>query len=137
MGNSNSQNSKIEKQIEKDRQRMVCEYKVLLLGTGATGKSTVLKQIRLLNNIDDFDREKTKYDIVRNTVQTMIDILNAMDENGTPAYFERNKKLKSSMTKYEAHNYVNQLITVSELWKDPAVRSTFQKLSHRFDNSYQ
>lgn len=45
---SEKRNNDIDRQLAVDRKRLAREVKILLLGAGESGKSTVLKQMRLL-----------------------------------------------------------------------------------------
>lgn len=66
-------NLEIEAQLKRDRQQLRNEIKMLLLGAGESGKSTVLKQMRLIHNkpYDDEERDSYREIIYSNTVQSM------------------------------------------------------------------
>lgn len=71
----------IERQLAQDNERFRQEVKLLLLGAGESGKSTVVKQMQIIHMNGYQDREeKEKYRSVvfSNTIQSMIAILKAM-----------------------------------------------------------
>ncbi|ORX96979.1 G protein alpha subunit [Basidiobolus meristosporus CBS 931.73] len=74
-------NEEIECQIKKDKLSLRNEVKMLLLGAGESGKSTILKQMRLIHNGGYSDAEKEAYKeiIYSNTIQSMRVILIAME----------------------------------------------------------
>ncbi|ORY76578.1 putative guanine nucleotide-binding protein alpha-1 subunit [Leucosporidium creatinivorum] len=70
---ASDRNRSIEAQIERDRQEMVGEVKMLILGTGESGKSTVLKQMTIMHRGGFGDEERAAYAeiIFSNTLQSM------------------------------------------------------------------
>ncbi|XP_025912165.1 guanine nucleotide-binding protein G(s) subunit alpha-like isoform X1 [Apteryx rowi] len=49
-------NKKIEKQLQKDKQVYRATHRLLLLGAGESGKSTIVKQMRILH-VNGFNAE--------------------------------------------------------------------------------
>lgn len=49
-------NKKINKQIQQDKQVYRATHRLLLLGAGESGKSTIVKQMRILH-VDGFSEE--------------------------------------------------------------------------------
>jgi len=76
-------NDDIDRQIRRDRIDSQNTVKLLLLGAGESGKSTVVKQMKIIHKIDSgFDEKqlKTYRDIVyTNTLQSITAIIQAMD----------------------------------------------------------
>ncbi|KAG0317430.1 guanine nucleotide-binding protein subunit alpha, partial [Podila horticola] len=83
----------IENQLRRDRMQMRNEVKMLLLGAGESGKSTILKQMKLIHDggYSKEEREAFKEIIFSNTVQSMRVILEAMDKMELPLYHEANR----------------------------------------------
>jgi hypothetical protein len=54
-------NKKIEKELDKLEQKDKSELKILLLGAGASGKSTIFKQMKILNMSGYTEKEKLDY----------------------------------------------------------------------------
>lgn len=73
-------NDEIENQLKNDKLRMRNEVKMLLLGAGESGKSTILKQMQLIHGVgySNAEREAFKEIIFSNTVQSMRVIIEAM-----------------------------------------------------------
>eukprot|EP00732_Lithocolla_globosa_P003804 Lithocolla_globosa_v1_NODE_3206_length_1733_cov_574.271752.p1 type:complete len:354 gc:universal NODE_3206_length_1733_cov_574.271752:137-1198(+) len=84
-GGDNDENKKknddIDKQLKADKQKARNEVKLLLLGAGESGKSTILKQMKLIHDggYNKEDREGFKEIIFSNTVQSMRVIVEAME----------------------------------------------------------
>lgn len=70
-------NSKVNAQIQKERQAADQQVKLLLLGTGESGKSTIFKQMRILygEGFSDESRKAVAPDLCANLVEGAQDIL--------------------------------------------------------------
>ena len=53
-------NKEIERQIQKDKQVYRATHRLLLLGAGESGKSTLVKQMRILHEETPFTEEEKK-----------------------------------------------------------------------------
>jgi len=74
-------NKEIEDQLHRDMQRMRQEVKLLLLGAGESGKSTIVKQMKIIHEkgYTNTEERKTYTAVVySNTVSSMMAILRAM-----------------------------------------------------------
>ncbi|KAH9410130.1 Guanine nucleotide-binding protein G(i) subunit alpha-2 [Tyrophagus putrescentiae] len=71
----------IDRNLKLDRERKAREIKLLLLGAGESGKSTILKQLKIIH-IDGYDKEECRQFrrvIYANTIQSLSAILQAME----------------------------------------------------------
>lgn len=77
-------NDEIEERLKRDRQAYESEVKMLLLGAGESGKSTILKQMKLIHEGGYSDREKRAFRAIINSniIVSMKTILGAMDSLG-------------------------------------------------------
>ncbi|KAG8933848.1 guanine nucleotide-binding protein subunit alpha [Tulasnella sp. 418] len=75
-----ARNDEIENQLKRDKANAKNEIKMLLLGAGESGKSTVLKQMKLIHQggYNEQERDSYKEIIYSNTIQSMRAILEAM-----------------------------------------------------------
>ncbi|KAI8093266.1 guanine nucleotide binding protein, alpha subunit [Halteromyces radiatus] len=128
-----ARNEEIENQIKRDKINMRNEVKLLLLGAGESGKSTILKQMKLIHDggYSRDEREAFKEIIFSNTIQSMRVILEAMQhmdvslEDDHRHYatiiMEQPPQIERDFLPPE----VTQAVKI--LWKDPHLLSVFER----------
>jgi len=148
----NKANKEIEKQIEKDKRTYKATHRLLLLGAGESGKSTLVKQMRILHEETPFTDEEKKQkiaEIKRNIRDSMATILNAMPvidpavECAEPANTSKREwflepssshwKSRTTDGDAEDFDYSERFFdTTEDLWKDKGVLECFAR-----SNEYQ
>ncbi|CAO3596745.1 unnamed protein product [Absidia cylindrospora] len=128
-----ARNEEIENQIKRDKINMRNEVKLLLLGAGESGKSTILKQMKLLHDggFSRDEREAFKEIIFSNTIQSMRVILEAMqhmDVSLENMHRPFATIILDQPTQIE-RDFLSPDVTqaVRELWKDPNLQSVFER----------
>jgi len=123
--------NRIAKELKAEAQRIKSEIKLLLLGTGESGKSTFAKQMKIMH-LDGFTpQEKDSYRAIthNNIVEAVTTLVIQAEEFDYPLqphlqeFAERLKALPESETlvnEESAHN-------IAALWKDPAIRQAFDR----------
>ncbi|KAI9303506.1 G-alpha protein [Cunninghamella echinulata] len=117
----------IETQIKRDRAHLKSEIKMLLLGAGESGKSTILKQMKLIHDggFTSEERESFKEVIFSNTMQSMRATLEGMVTLGltfkNPGNEIHQRLIMEAhpQVDYMAHELVE---AIAALWDDPAVK---------------
>lgn len=73
---------KIEEQLDKDRRKYKATQRLLLLGAGESGKSTIVKQMRILhvNGFNNQERLEKLNDIKRNIRDAILTICDAIEK---------------------------------------------------------
>jgi guanine nucleotide-binding protein G(s) subunit alpha len=137
-------NKEIEKQIQKDKQTYRATHRLLLLGAGESGKSTLVKQMRILHEETPFSDEEKKQkiqEIKRNIRDSMCTILNAMPVITPPLETEKADNAAKREWYVAAvaeclaagdheFDYSEQFFDYSEdLWKDGGVIECFERSS--------
>lgn len=139
-GTEKLRTEEIDQQLQQEKNNLRNQVKLLLLGAGESGKSTILKQMKLLHSEGFSKEERMAYTeiISSNTIQSMRVILDAMD------------MLEISLADPDANQDAAQLIlnqpnqldacaltgdvvrAIQTLWKDDGVKEAFQR-----SNEYQ
>ncbi|KAK6034142.1 g-protein alpha subunit [Cooperia oncophora] len=130
-------NKQIEEQLAKDKQVMRATHRLLLLGAGESGKSTIVKQMRILhiNGFSEAEKMEKIKDIRRNIRDSMQVILRAM---GTidPRVFLDDPSTQASMD--YVLNCVNEVDGefsqefydhVAKCWADKGVQACYERSS--------
>ncbi|KAJ9607665.1 guanine nucleotide-binding protein subunit alpha [Cladophialophora chaetospira] len=131
------ENDHIEKQLRHDEVARSNEIKILLLGTGDSGKSTVLKQLKFINGpgYSEDDRTFFKGIIFTNIVHSMLAILEAMDAFGIPFASPTTANPHASVIFAQPRRPIIQSLpcdvslAISTLWDDAGVRACFSRCS--------
>jgi len=128
------------------------ERRVLLLGTGESGKSTFLKQMKLLYG-NGLELDQYKNSVKENIILGMHDLLTAhaklVDEKQCDDLPEQSMQAKRTFSElYESHKQKMEMNaetigTLELLWNDPQIRQTWdhrirfqiqESVGHFFDN---
>ncbi|KAK3365828.1 guanine nucleotide binding protein, alpha subunit [Lasiosphaeria ovina] len=124
----------LDKVIRADEKRMAKEVKLLLLGAGESGKSTVLKQMKLIYSQGFSKGEKLEWKpvIFANIVQSFRMIFDAMNELDIHFESEENEKnMAHIMVDYEMTADeplpTDYLEPIKKLWLDGGVRAAIEK----------
>ena len=125
----------IDRQLEKDKVQYQRTVKILLLGSGESGKSTFLKQMRIIhgNNFVSEELKQFKLVIYGNIVKGMKVLIDARDKLHIPWGNNRNDKRASfifgydSNIKLEEPDFAQFVPAVVELWKDSGIRTAFDR----------
>ncbi|EJU04442.1 G protein alpha-subunit [Dacryopinax primogenitus] len=128
-----ARNDEIENQLKKDRMNAKNEIKMLLLGAGESGKSTILKQMKLIHNggYSDSERESYREIIYSNTIQSMRTILEAMqalDIPLNPANDARRDVVLSLPSQLETEMMPRDVAdAIRGLWADDGVKEAVRR----------
>jgi len=126
-------NKAIEDQLKKDKQTNSREVKLLLLGAGESGKSTIAKQLKIIH-LDGFnEKERATYRsiIALNVIGSMRVLINAAKNLGE-AISAENQPLAEQIAKIDDEYFSGQLTPaigkdIAALWKDPGIQNTFAR----------
>lgn len=130
---ANKASTVIDKELRHEKAELNREVKILILGAGESGKSTIIKQMKLINDTGFSDEDRENYiGVIRCTsVTAMRAIVEAMDRleiKLANSELESDKEyiLEQSIemgTIYEPKVFVS----IQKLWKDDGVIECFNK----------
>lgn len=127
-------NESIESQLRADKASMKNEVKLLLLGAGESGKSTIVKQMELIHNGSYSDTAKNGFKevIFSNTIVSMRVILEAMSELGVSLGDDKNQAHVELI--FQLPNPLNYTHlpsdvawSLKQLWNDNGVKACFSR----------
>ncbi|TRY76805.1 hypothetical protein TCAL_10454 [Tigriopus californicus] len=133
-----NRSKQIDKQLRLDRRKVQRMVKLLLLGAGESGKSTFLKQMRIIHGLQ-FDAnqiEEFKRVIYQNIVRGMQVLASNSFKWGYAmehAENEENRVTLLQLTEYStinAHTFGGRYHAIlSSLWRDQAIQQVFERRS--------
>jgi len=136
--NDRKKNRDIELELLKSKKKYKATQRLLLLGAGESGKSTIVKQMRILH-VNGFNREEKldkKKDIIRNIRDAIRTICQAMEPLQIPLEKESLRPqldwIIDHSNEYDL-NLPNEFWTYTDnLWKDKGIQSCYER-----SNEYQ
>ena len=124
----------IDKQLRVEGERASREVKLLLLGAGESGKSTIVKQMKIIHESGYSSDECLQYRpvVFSNTIQSMIAIVRAMGklkiEFGDGGCTEDARKLFHVAGQGEDGDFTPDVVAVlKKLWADSGVQACFKR----------
>ncbi|XP_056274275.1 guanine nucleotide-binding protein subunit alpha-14 isoform X1 [Pseudoliparis swirei] len=126
-------NEEIERQLRKDKKDSRRELKLLMLGTGESGKSTFIKQMRIIHGggyteEDKRNYAKLVYQNIYSSMQTMIRAMAALSISFTDAQNQSNANtiLEVEVDKVEEFEQSNAA-AVKSLWEDGGIQECYDR----------
>jgi len=120
---------KIDESIEEERRRQKNHVKLLLLGAGESGKSTIAKQMKIihLNGFTDEERRDFKSIIWSNVVGSIRVLVEAAQNLGIS--LSETETAKRVLQEDYFTGELNPVIAkdVKTLWEDPGIKKTFAR----------
>jgi len=126
-------NQEIEKQLKRDKKDSRRELKLLLLGTGESGKSTFIKQMRIIHGAGYSDDDKRSYIklVFQNIFMAMQSMIAAMksleieygDSNGQENADLICEKVFEEVTVFEEPH----VSAMRNLWNDTGLQSCYER----------
>ncbi|XP_039262478.1 guanine nucleotide-binding protein G(s) subunit alpha-like [Styela clava] len=136
-------NKQINDRINKDKQEYRSTHRLLLLGAGESGKSTIVKQMRILHVDGGFNEEEKRQkmlDIKKNIRDAMVAVTGAMKTLTPPVELKNSENepyvdyiLTTSVNFKEEEDFNDSFFDkVQSLWSDEGVQKCFER-----SNEYQ
>ncbi|CAB4053939.1 GNAS [Lepeophtheirus salmonis] len=134
-------NKEIERQIQKDKQVYRATHRLLLLGAGESGKSTLVKQMRILHEETPFTEEEKKQkkeeikNNVKESIKTILTAMPTLDPSCVCANEDIEAKRKWLLEHINSTDFQYTPLfyeTTEILWKDSDVQNCFER-----SNEYQ
>ncbi|KAL0111178.1 hypothetical protein PUN28_012824 [Cardiocondyla obscurior] len=126
-------NQEIERQLRRDKRDARRELKLLLLGTGESGKSTFIKQMRIIHGSGYSDEDKKGFIklVYQNIFMAMQSMIRAMDflkiQYGDSSNIEKAELVRSvdfeTVTTFESP-YVE---AIKDLWADAGIQECYDR----------
>ncbi|XP_028269805.1 guanine nucleotide-binding protein subunit alpha-14 [Parambassis ranga] len=126
-------NEEIEKQLRRDKKDSRRELKLLLLGTGESGKSTFIKQMRIIHGGGYTEEDKKSYGklVFQNIYTSMQTMIRAMEALGIAFSDPQNQSHANAVLEVEVDKVEeldqNLVGAIRSLWKDTGTQECYDR----------
>ncbi|KAJ6462500.1 G-protein alpha subunit [Mycena sanguinolenta] len=134
---SKSRSHEIDRQLDTDLKRHRRECKILLLGSGESGKSTIMKQMKILHQSGFTEDERLAYrkTIWKNAVDSAQAVVEAIRKCGMEDLLEKgNEHLPEAILRVDSDQELSQETAdaIEALWGDPVVARVLDEHQSEF-----
>ncbi|KAM6362982.1 guanine nucleotide-binding protein subunit alpha-14 [Pluvialis apricaria] len=125
--------AEIERQLRRDKRDARRELKLLLLGTGESGKSTFIKQMRIIHGsgYTEEDRKGFTKLVYQNIFTAMQAMIRAMDTLKIQYTSRENKESAQMIKEVEVDKVTmlgrEQVEAIKNLWEDPGIQECYDR----------
>ncbi|XP_015704679.1 guanine nucleotide-binding protein subunit alpha-14 isoform X1 [Coturnix japonica] len=125
--------AEIERQLRRDKRDARRELKLLLLGTGESGKSTFIKQMRIIHGsgYTEEDRKGFTKLVYQNIFTAMQAMIRAMDTLKIQYTSEENEECAQIIRRVEVDKVTvlerKQVEAIKNLWEDPGIQECYDR----------
>ncbi|CAF0767494.1 unnamed protein product [Adineta steineri] len=127
-------NREIEKQLRLDKKNQRRELKLLLLGTGESGKSTFIKQMRIIHGTGYSEEDKRSFVklVYQNIFMAMHIMIRAMDTLKIQYRDKRNEQDHAALVRSVDYETVTTfepqyVEAIKSLWNDPGIKECYDR----------
>lgn len=121
--------------IEKDKQKLRKQVKLLLLGAGESGKSTFLKQMKIIHGVGFEPDLIAEYQMIiyQNIIRGMKVLVDAKNKLGIPWGTPENKEYGDFIMNYDNKDRLDTRLfiayapSLNRLWKDDGIRTAYER----------
>lgn len=123
----------IERQLQRDKNKLKRELKLLLLGTGESGKSTFIKQMRIIHGqgYSEADRKGFIKLVCQNIITAIQTLIEAMETLKIDYADSQNARLAEKLTQVEIIHlkYLEtwQVDAIKGVWNDHGVQECYDR----------
>ncbi|KAF7217338.1 guanine nucleotide-binding protein subunit alpha-14 [Nothobranchius furzeri] len=123
----------IERQLRRDKQNLKKELKLLLLGTGESGKSTFIKQMRIIHGqgYNEKDRRGFTRVVFQNIIKAIQDLIDAMKLLELDYVDDQNISQAQKLSEVELNSVSNiepwQVNAIKQVWNDHGVQKCYDR----------
>lgn len=126
-------NKEIEKQLRRDKRDARRELKLLLLGTGESGKSTFIKQMRIIHGAGYSDEDKRSFTklVYQNIFMAMQSMIRAMDllkiQFENPDNIDKGERIRLVDHETVATFVEPDVSYIKDLWADTGIQRCYDR----------
>ncbi|KAK4180855.1 guanine nucleotide binding protein, alpha subunit [Triangularia setosa] len=126
--------NKIDRDLEEDSKRLRRECKILLLGSGESGKSTIVKQMKIIH-LKGYSHEELKNyrpTVFKNLLECAKSVANAMRQFDIDPVLDENKRYLDFLIDYSLDTNPQTIdakvsVAIQSLWNDPAKEQLMER----------